>query len=57
MNNQNMGQETPPPAGVPGGNFLSGAKGMFDNLKTPVFWVAIGFVICKVMDRKKIVKL
>lgn len=36
------------------GGMKESAVNIFDKVKTPVFWVAVGYVICKVMDRKKI---
>ena len=36
-------------------NTLIGAmQNMLDKVKGPVFWFAAGYVLCKVMDRKKV---
>ena len=31
-----------------------GIKSVFDSIKTPVFWLAVGYIACKVLDRKKL---
>lgn len=36
------------------GGITTGFTNMFDKVKGPVFWVALGYVVCKVMDRKKV---
>lgn len=42
------------PAEVPEGKSLKEMiGGMFNNCKTPVFWFAAGYVLCKYMDRKR----
>jgi len=35
------------------GGLVNQVQGLFDKVKSPVFWVAIGFVTCKFLDRKK----
>lgn len=32
---------------------VGAAQGLLDKVKGPVFWFAIGFVACKLIDRKK----
>lgn len=43
-------QQTPETMGQNGG-ILGGVTGMFDNIKTPVFWFAIGFGVSWFMAR------
>lgn len=49
MNSQSpittMGAET--------SGLVASAQGLLDKIKGPVFWFAIGFVACKLIDRKK----
>ena len=32
---------------------ITQGKNMLTNVKTPVFWLAMGFVLCKFLDRKR----
>jgi len=36
----------------PGKSIKEMSTDLFNSLKTPVFWVALGFLTCKFMDRK-----
>ena len=48
----NEPQQPAPPEAM-GGSLKDMATNFFDSLKGPVFWVAVGFVTCKFLDRKK----
>lgn len=46
-----MAEENVPDTG--GKSIKEVATGFFNSIKTPVFWLAIGYFGCKFMDRKK----
>ena len=39
--------------GADTGGLVGAAQGMLDKVKGPVFWFACGYILCKIMDRKK----
>jgi len=41
------------PVETEGKSIKEAGKDFFNSIKTPVFWLAIGYGICKFMDRKK----
>ena len=41
------------PAPAEGRSIKEAGLDLFNAIKTPVFWLAIGYGICKYMDRKK----
>lgn len=45
--------ENSPETTEPEGKSIKTVVGdMFSNVKTPVFWFAAGYILCKFMDRK-----
>lgn len=48
-----MAEENTPTEQPEGKSLKEVFGGMFDNVKTPVFWFAAGYILCKFMDRKK----
>jgi hypothetical protein len=49
-----MPEEVPKANGEENGKSLKEAgAAIFDAIKGPVFWIAVGYGVCKYMDRKK----
>lgn len=47
-----MAENVPENSESDGKSIKTVAGDMFNNIKTPVFWFAAGYILCKFMDRK-----
>lgn len=45
--------QTPEVVGADSKSIKDMAVGFYESIKGPIFWTAIGYTVCKFMDRKK----